>query len=268
MPSPLIKSMAAKANVSIDKAEQAWFDARKEVDGRITDRKDPRYWGQVNFIFQKKLGLKEERLTFKEYAELEVAYADTVDHAPELPNLSAPVYGTCPQCGGPGVSTERRMNGNSQCAAGHSFPNPNTARPEPEPQPEVVVDPMVTLSAELSCFVANLFGARDLAHAYHLHTNSFSQHKALEELYGLLTDHADKWAEVGQGITGFPFGFCEPDMGRGYSRVDALSFVRGFISDLANCHAPCFSGNAVLGNMMQDLQADVFRIKYKLEQLK
>lgn len=158
-------------------------------------------------------------LTFKEYAELELSYAE------------APATQTVP-----------------------------------EPMPPEPVDPNVELSAQLSCFVATLFGARDLAHAYHLNTASFAQHKALEELYDLLLDHADKWAEVGQGITGFPFGMCMPDC-RDYSKVDALSFVRGLVNDLEHCHTPCFSGNAVLANMMQDLQAAIYRVKYKLEQL-
>lgn len=31
-------------------------------------------------------------------------------------------YGTCPHCGQPGIMTERRPDGDSQCANGHSFP--------------------------------------------------------------------------------------------------------------------------------------------------
>lgn len=37
-------------------------------------------------------------------------------------------YGICPTCGEPGVSTERRMNGNSVCVNGHTFPNTHTVR--------------------------------------------------------------------------------------------------------------------------------------------
>ena len=32
-------------------------------------------------------------------------------------------YGTCPQCGSPGVSRERRPNGNDKCEKGHSYPS-------------------------------------------------------------------------------------------------------------------------------------------------
>lgn len=260
MPTPALKSFATRAHVSIETAETKWDEAKREVDQGLKTKDPKQYWAKVMWLTQKKLGLKEERMTFKEYAELEVSYADVPAES------EASGYGTCPECGGPGISTERRMDGNSFCAAGHSFPNPFTARaPAEEPQPEVV-DPMIELSAQLSCFVSSLFGARDQAHAFHLSTNSFSQHKALEELYELLLDHADKWAEVGQGITGFPFGLCTPTAPR-LSQADPLTFVRDLVNDLATCHGPCFSGNAVLTNMMQDLQAAVLRIKYKLEQL-
>lgn len=171
MPSPLIQSMAKRANVSVDKVEQAWFDARKEVDGRITDRKDKRYWPQVTAVCQRKLGLREERLTFKEYAELEVSYAD----AP-LPDLAAE-------------------------------PAPEPA-PEVVQQ---AVDPMVTLGAQLACLTAQLFGARDIAHKLHLGTHSFAAHEALKELYELLSSKADEIAEVGMGVTGVPLDMCMAD---------------------------------------------------------
>ena len=33
------------------------------------------------------------------------------------------VYGYCPQCGGMGMSRERRLNGNDRCENGHSYPS-------------------------------------------------------------------------------------------------------------------------------------------------
>lgn len=32
-------------------------------------------------------------------------------------------YGICPKCGSPGVSRERRPNGNDKCEKGHSYPS-------------------------------------------------------------------------------------------------------------------------------------------------
>ena len=32
-------------------------------------------------------------------------------------------YGFCPTCGGPGLSRERRLNGNDRCGRGHVYPS-------------------------------------------------------------------------------------------------------------------------------------------------
>ena len=32
-------------------------------------------------------------------------------------------YRTCPHCGGPGITRERRPNGNDRCAKGHEYPS-------------------------------------------------------------------------------------------------------------------------------------------------
>lgn len=32
-------------------------------------------------------------------------------------------YGFCPECGAPGVSRERRLNGDDICQAGHKYPS-------------------------------------------------------------------------------------------------------------------------------------------------
>ncbi len=37
--------------------------------------------------------------------------------------MDASPYGTCPRCGSPGVSRERRPNGNDKCALGHVYPS-------------------------------------------------------------------------------------------------------------------------------------------------
>jgi len=40
-------------------------------------------------------------------------------------------YGFCPICDAPGVTRERRPNGNDECAKGHRYPSRN-ALPEKE----------------------------------------------------------------------------------------------------------------------------------------
>lgn len=55
MPTPLVKSLAAKSGKTIDQVEQAWFNAKKEVD-----RNHPNYWAIVATITKKAIGLREE----------------------------------------------------------------------------------------------------------------------------------------------------------------------------------------------------------------
>ena len=46
-----------------------------------------------------------------------------------IPTPSAP-YGYCPRCGRPGVSRERRPDGNDRCEDGHTYPSRNARREE------------------------------------------------------------------------------------------------------------------------------------------
>lgn len=74
-----------------------------------------------------------------------------VSHATERPASDPaprepynPAYGSCPRCGGPIVSRERRPHGNDTCAAGHVFPSseavPMASEPEPDSTPDEPAD--------------------------------------------------------------------------------------------------------------------------------
>lgn len=52
---------------------------------------------------------------------------------------------------------------------------------------------------EASKFVGVLFVSRNVAHQMHLKTDSYAQHKALEEFYTQIIDLADTFAEQFQG---------------------------------------------------------------------
>lgn len=87
MPTPMIKSLAVKANVSIDKVEQAWFDAKKAADVKM-DRKNPQYWGLVTVITKRALGLSEgagaSARSLKKWLSEEESYA-------EQPEMMGPI---------------------------------------------------------------------------------------------------------------------------------------------------------------------------------
>ena len=42
------------------------------------------------------------------------------------------VYGYCPQCGEPGESRQRCLNGNDRCIMGHSYPSSDALKERPE----------------------------------------------------------------------------------------------------------------------------------------
>ena len=51
-------------------------------------------------------------------------------------------------------------------------------------------------------FISTLFLARDVSHRVHLSTRSFAKHKALDEFYHGIINHADEFAEMYQGCYG------------------------------------------------------------------
>ncbi len=59
------------------------------------------------------------------------------------------VYGYCPQCGGMGMSRERRLNGNDRCENGHSYPSSTAVT-----NPLLPVAPERTADTERAAVVA------------------------------------------------------------------------------------------------------------------
>jgi hypothetical protein len=71
MPSPLIKSYAAKTKKSEAEVEAAWERAKKSAEGiRRSTVKDKDYWRLVNGLLKKELGLNEA-MTFSEFCLLD-----------------------------------------------------------------------------------------------------------------------------------------------------------------------------------------------------
>lgn len=73
-------------------------------------------------------------------------------------------------------------------------PAPTTEQP---PQDSVAVAPMA--AGEV---VKMFFEMRDQVHYYHLQTESYAEHKALNDFYETILDIADKFMEAYQGVNG------------------------------------------------------------------
>lgn len=67
-----------------------------------------------------------------------------------------------------------------------------------------------------SQFVGTLMSSRNQAHAFHLTTNSFAEHKALQAYYEGIIPLADAWAEGYMGL---------------YGRMKSPSLNKNFVSD-------------------------------------
>ena len=63
------------------------------------------------------------------------------------------------------------------------------------------------MNPTVSKFVSTLFSSREQAHIFHLQTNSFATHKALQNYYEDIVDLVDTYVEMYQGryeiITGY-----------------------------------------------------------------
>lgn len=117
-------------------------------------------------------------------------------------------------------------------------------------------------------FILMLFHARTNAHLLHLATKSYSQHKALEELYEGLTELTDKIAEVFQGQYG-QFGMADYPTSGAVKFVDApLDLIHGLAGWIADHRAQvCGKTDTHLQNLIDELVALLRQTQYKLENL-
>lgn len=113
-------------------------------------------------------------------------------------------------------------------------------------------------------FISALFGARDRAHEIHLATESYAQHAALNELYELLLDFADELAEMYQGKFGkLPL----KTIADAVPGDDAKSFLSSLVEWLEGPGKGLVGDNAAIINKYEELVGDVYRVKYKIDNL-
>ena len=193
------------------------------------------------------------------------------------PEVRSAPYGFCPQCGAPGVAREKRPNGDDVCENGHHYASASSILPpvehvEPEVQPELLPAPADAEHVETARnFISILFSARDRAHQLHLRTKSFSKHVALGELYQGLIDKADEIAEVVQGA----HGIMAPVMGDVSSMTSLADtvdeeiklFMDALTAACAAGHHAFSPADTFIHNLVDEVQALVYRTKYKLDNL-
>ena len=118
---------------------------------------------------------------------------------------------------------------------------------------------------EASKFVGVLFVSRNVAHQMHLKTDSYAQHKALEEFYTQIIDLADTFAEQFQGkyneLLDIPFLSAKEDDPVKYFE-DTLKYVEN------NRYKVCDKECTSLQNVIDEIEGLIHSTLYKLRRLK
>ena len=121
----------------------------------------------------------------------------------------------------------------------------------------------------LALFLSILFEARKQANIYHLQVKglgSYAAHKALNELYDALPDHADDLAEGYQGAAEKLLDYKEVAPKTLNSVEDALAYIREMTSMVTSLQAKMPYSEIV--NDLDTIKSTLNSTKYKLLFLK
>lgn len=112
-----------------------------------------------------------------------------------------------------------------------------------------------TLAGEL---VSRCLTARNRAHALHLQTKSYAEHKALEFFYTEIANKADEFAEVYQGCYD-----CRLSLSFGSPALDAKALMTGLRGWIKKNRGD-ISGDTHLQNLIDEIVAVIDRALYLL----
>lgn len=109
-------------------------------------------------------------------------------------------------------------------------------------------------------FVSILFLSRDVAHRVHLCTRSYAKHKALDEFYHGIIDHADEFAEIYQGCYGLIGNI--PIRGTKGSK-DIVSFLQGIADEIQSGRNE-ITDDTPIQNKIDEIMGFIYSTIYKL----
>ena len=126
---------------------------------------------------------------------------------------------------------------------------------------------LVTPSPILGQFISTLFASRTQAHVFHLQTNSFAAHKALNEYYDGIIDLADGIAESIQGKYGIITGYSNIDLLEGNDCNEVIKYFTALemYVDRARQTMP---QDSYIQNQIDEVTALIVSTIYKLKFLK
>ena len=122
-------------------------------------------------------------------------------------------------------------------------------------------------STEVAEFIDNILTAAVVIHKMHLRVTgpgSYATHKALNELYDALPDHADDIAEAYQGYKGVILPDVAEVNQKEYLSMPPIDYVQCLINDVDE-QRECFGNVSALQNKVDELLGTLYSVKYKLK---
>lgn len=126
---------------------------------------------------------------------------------------------------------------------------------------------LTTPSPILGQFISTLFASRTQAHIFHLQTNSFAAHKALNEYYDGIIDLADSIAESVQGQYGIITGYSNIDLLEGNDCNEVIKYFTALNMYVERARQT-MPQDSYIQNQIDEVVALISSTIYKLKFLK
>ena len=126
---------------------------------------------------------------------------------------------------------------------------------------------LITPSPILGQFISTLFASRTQAHVFHLQTNSFAAHKALNEYYDGIIDLADGIAESIQGKYGIITGYSNIDLLEGNDCNEVIKYFTALEMYVERARQT-MPQDSYIQNQIDEVTALIVSTIYKLKFLK
>ena len=116
-------------------------------------------------------------------------------------------------------------------------------------------------------FISTLFASRTQAHVFHLQTNSFAAHKALNEYYDEIVGLADGIAESVQGKYGIITGYSNIDLMEGNDCNEVIKYFTALELYVERARQT-MPQDSYIQNQIDEVVALIVSTIYKLKFLK
>lgn len=120
---------------------------------------------------------------------------------------------------------------------------------------------------DVSVFLSKLFESREKSHFFHLQTDSFSKHKALEDYYTSILELIDLLSEVYTGQYGIVKDYTI--LSEDNSETDEIKYFETLVESIKSGRYEYLSKDDThLQNIIDEIVSLVYRTLYKLKNLK